>query len=401
MGQVTRRIVILTTAVCLRAQTLDPATLLLSRIRVHAATTLARQPNYTCVETIERQRRTGPAKKLQMQDTLRLEVALVDSKEMFAWPGSKKFEDTDLRKMITTGAFGNGNFAIHARAIFTTGAPTFDHRGLVALQGRAAIRYDFHVSRLMSGYHIRMHDREAVVGYHGSFYVDPDSLDLRRLDVVAEDIPYEIGLTDSTDRVDYGQVKIGADSFLLPVESELSMTDVNGQESRNYVRFSACRQYSGESVLRFDDAPAADAENAGGADRELDLPQDLSLSVALDQEIDLKGAAAGDPIRGRLQGDVKHKGRVLLPKGAAVVGRITRLERNSDYTAFGVTFTELEAPGLHATFNLKFDRAFGSDALTQNRRFTSAPIPQPGECLIMLRPDRVRLSRGILTFWRT
>src|SRR6184192_2261693 len=97
---------------------LAPETLLLSRIRLSMSQNLKRQPNYTCVETVERSRRAGATRKFQLQDTLRLEVALVDGKEMFAWPGSRNFEDTDLRNMVTTGAIGNGNFALHARSIF-------------------------------------------------------------------------------------------------------------------------------------------------------------------------------------------------------------------------------------------------------------------------------------------
>ena len=47
------------------------------------------QPNYTCTETIERTRQ-APASRAKVEDTLRLEGALVDGKEMFAWPGSAR-----------------------------------------------------------------------------------------------------------------------------------------------------------------------------------------------------------------------------------------------------------------------------------------------------------------------
>src|SRR5438477_6687873 len=82
----------------------------LPRIRAQMAELLRGQPNYTCTETIERTRQT-PANRAKVEDTLRLEVALVDGKEMFAWPGSKQFEDRDLSELISTGMFGNGNFA--------------------------------------------------------------------------------------------------------------------------------------------------------------------------------------------------------------------------------------------------------------------------------------------------
>src|ERR1700689_886142 len=94
----------------------DPT--LLQRIRTHMMEGLASQPNYTCLETVQRSRRNGAAGKFEALDTLRVEVALVNGKEMFAWPGSKQFEDTDMRAFVPTGMFGNGDFGLYAKAVF-------------------------------------------------------------------------------------------------------------------------------------------------------------------------------------------------------------------------------------------------------------------------------------------
>src|ERR1700747_3333399 len=101
------------------AQTIpEPEQALLNRIRDHMSQILRRQPNYTCLETVERARRAGAGGKFQTEDLLRIEVALVDGKEMFAWPGSKQFEDRDLREFVPSGMFGSGDFALHARIVF-------------------------------------------------------------------------------------------------------------------------------------------------------------------------------------------------------------------------------------------------------------------------------------------
>src|SRR5262249_51969799 len=113
---------------------LPPDLLLLARIRVHMAENLKRQPNYTCLETIERTRRPLGG-RAQVVDILRMEVALVDGKEMFAWPGSKKFEDVDLREMVSSGTFGNGNYALFARNVFLSGSPTFERRPDTEVRG--------------------------------------------------------------------------------------------------------------------------------------------------------------------------------------------------------------------------------------------------------------------------
>ena len=89
---------------------------------------LLRQPNYTCTETVERTRQVA-GNHSRIEDTLRLEVALVDGKEMFAWPGSKQFEDRELDDLVATGMFGNGNFAIYARILFLSNLAVFENRG--------------------------------------------------------------------------------------------------------------------------------------------------------------------------------------------------------------------------------------------------------------------------------
>src|ERR1700719_4336898 len=100
-----RGVLILLVVPCLRAQAPLPLDLdALSKVRTRMLFNLQHQPNYTCVETIERSTRSRSTKQFKVIDTLRLEVALLDGHEMFAWPGSRKFEDVDVTKLVTTGA---------------------------------------------------------------------------------------------------------------------------------------------------------------------------------------------------------------------------------------------------------------------------------------------------------
>jgi hypothetical protein len=386
---------------------LSPSSQLLARTRAHMAEILLHQPNYTCLETIQRSFRTGAARKLQPQDTLRLEVALVDGAEMFAWPGSKKFEETDLRKMIPTGTFGNGNFALHARAVFMGGVATFVYRGEEMLETRppssgALVRYDFHVPRALSGYTLRVEDRSGVAGFHGSFWAEKDSLDVRRLEVIAEEIPADLGVTAAADRVDYARQRIGNADFLLPVESELSMADTANIESHNHVSFTGCRQYTGESVLTFDDVDANPSPDRAAAPRDADLPPGLSLDVILLDDLDPDAVAIGDPVRGQLDRDLKRKGEVFAPKGSAVQGRVTRVERRADFTALGITLVSIQTPAVTFHLHASLDSVAGLQLLAPPSRLAVRPAPaQPGEGLIVVRAGHVRLNRGILMYWRT
>jgi len=396
-------VVLFAGAAWLRAQAaadaLSPQILLLAKVRDRAVWNLRHQPNYTCVETVERSFRPAATRKYRLIDTLRLEVALVDGKEMFGWPGTKHFEDTDLRNLVPDGAFGNGNFATHARAIFQGNSATFDYRGEITVGERPAIRFDYSVPLLGSGYNLRVGERTSIVAYRGSIYADPKTYDLERLEVEAVDIPVVLGMARTSDRMDYARTPIGDGEFLLPEESELSMIDLNGAESRNRVRFASCRQFSGESVLTFGDPPPP--EVTPKAVEQIVLPSGVAITLRLDDDLDVRNAAIGDSVRAHLQNDVKQKSRVLIAKGATAIGRISRLERSAGYTSIGLEFSEMESTGVHADLRLRLEDVAGHEFLAAPRRGLQLPSARPGEGMIHLGPGRFRLGRGILMFWRT
>ena len=384
---------------CLRAQApLPPDLDALSKIRARMIFNLQHQPNYTCVETIERFSRTKSS-KMKVVDTVRLEVALVEGRELFAWPGAKKFEESDLSHMVTTGAIGNGNFGTHAQALFGTRAATFHYLGEEDFQGKKAIRFDYVVPQMLSGYKIRVSAASAVVGYHGSFYADPATFDMERIVVIADAMRPALLLGAADDKIDYAVARIGESDFLLPAQSELSMVNLSGGEERNRVKFTSCRQFSGESVLTFDDAPTGKSETAPLPTREFDLPDGLDVQLVLTKDVDLQNAAVGDPISARVERDVKQKGVMILPKGATATGRIVRLERYDNSSIVGVEFPEIEAPGLLARMKGKLVETAG---LTPPRRPMRPRSPQlPGEGIIQLNTGLHHLARGCIMFWRT
>ncbi len=116
-------------AVICAAQELSPESLMLARIKVRMAENLKRLPNYTCLQTIERSTRSSATQRYRPMDILRMEVALVGGKELFAWPGEQNFQEREFREIATSGAMGNGNFALHARSVFLSNVPTFKYAG--------------------------------------------------------------------------------------------------------------------------------------------------------------------------------------------------------------------------------------------------------------------------------
>ncbi len=383
---------------------------LLRQVRARAAANLNRLPDYTCLQTIERRIRAPQSRKLELQDVVRLEVALVSGKELFAWPGAKKFEDREISDLVPGGAIGNGSFALHLKSIFETNAPKFTFDGEATRDGRRVYRWDFEVPRNRSAYLLRAGGREAVVGYRGSFWVDANSLDLIRLEVEAENIPPELKVMRAKDSVEYSQEKIGGDTFLLPSGSELDMVDQWNAESLNRTRFSSCHQYQGESVISFGD-PAAAATEAPKPVQIVELPMGLVLEVLLETTISSDTAAVGDPVTAVLQRASKKHGAVMIPKGAVLHGHVTMLRKqNLGRTSYvlGMEFDEIEFPGAAARVHTVLDQIAAADgriSLPNTTKFgLRMPAPELDPSLgsiVFIRGDGFKLARGLGMVWRT
>jgi hypothetical protein len=376
---------------CLEAQTPEA----LERIRAQMTESLNRQPNYTCLETVERTRQDRAGLDV-VHDTVRLEVALSNGKEMFAWPDSLAFDDS-VDQMIPTGMFGTGSFALLARIVFASDAPEFEYQGEGNLNGRPVVRYDFQLPHGRPGYRIRVYFQEAAVGFHGSFYADRETGDIRRLEISVSDIPPDLGLVAGENQIDYERLNIGGAEYLLPVSSEVKMTLTN-EENRNSMRFSACRRFSGESVMVFTD-PSEELKAAPVKPKEVSLPDYTMLEIEFRNDFDLTQAAVGDLVEAVLRADVMGQKQVLAPKGAVAHGRIRKLERRDASFRLGIEFRDLEWPKGHAPLKAVFVRTVGVTSLD-----TVHPLPivraADSDDIMVYRPGPTQL-KGIVMYWRT
>ena len=280
-----------------------------------------------------------------MLDTLRLQVALIDNREQYAWLDARKFEDKELRDMVGKGAVGTGNFALHTKHVFQPKVAEFKARGEVSHQGRRALRYDYEVSWENSAYRIRNPPHEEVVAFRGSFLVDAETLDLLRLEVSSDEIPAELGLERVSTSMEYARATIGGMACLLPKSSELIMASLDGAESRNRTSLGDCRQYLAESKLSFEAPPEDGPAPVESAAPPADLPSRLTMELSLDADIALDAAGVGDSIRAVLLRPLKDGERVLAPAGSVALGNIVRLEKQGqpfDHYEIAVEFHTLE-----------------------------------------------------------
>ncbi len=383
-------------ASCAAQSQMAPELVELAHIKQHMQEHLTRIVNLTCLETIERARsdRNG---HLGKSDTLRLEVAFVDGKELFSKPGEEKFEDRDIRAYCRGGAMETGLFASLARGVFLSKWPTYRYVGEETLRGRRAVKYTYEVPLLGSGYQITMGAQSALVGFSGAFWADLETLQLMRLTVRADDIPIRLGLIHSVQTIDYGRVRMNEIDFLLPQRAETTLQMLNGAESRNRTEFTHWLQYESQSTLVFDDAQAA--ATTAGAETNLQLPAGLAISTRLETEIRPDRSRVGDPITAKVDQDAVSKGSTVVPAGATLVGRIRSFEapaKPSGEFTVALEFYELQVGTRRARFFGKLAEMKSPSSAVRKR----GDEELLGIATLQVKGKDFRLSRELRLLWK-
>jgi hypothetical protein len=382
----------------------------LVRIRQRTNQNQDRLPNYTCLETITRSSRpprslvisrNGRPGRFLPQDIVRLEVADVNGQEFFASPGAYNFAETDISTFVTGGMIGNGLFAQFAREVFNPALPTYRFAGETNVAGRPLLRYDYQVSLLLSNYLLKCIG-EAKVGYHGSFWADPKTFDLVRLDIQADDIPYAVGVVTAVTRIDYGVVRLGAADVLLPQSAEMTMLVYNDWENRNNIAFTHCKEYGTDSAISFE-PPSVSLSVAPPPPKEIEIPAGVVLATHLDTALDSDIAGRGNRVRARIETDVKHNGVVLIPKDTIVTGRIRTIDRYmspSHYFLIALEFYRFEFPRGPVRFFAEMQKISPPPGGAPPMTIVRTP-ERPGVATFAIKGDSVLLPPGTRMVWKT
>ncbi|HEX4278963.1 MAG TPA: hypothetical protein VHZ74_26590 [Bryobacteraceae bacterium] len=325
---------------------------LFDEVRGKVLDNTSRVPRYTCVETIERHQYRPPLGVkaadcaslieahrqalspgiLLWRDRLRLDVAVLNGKETFAWAGARQFETTDIEDLISSGSSGSGDFASFLASVFGMAGTRISFLSEIKSPTDLSALFAFTVPLERSRYVYRDHGTgaEKTIGYHGSFLVDEARAELRRLTVEADRFPDDEDMCRVEDVMDYHHVKIGDGDFLLPEAAKMTVLFNGGQEARNETSYSDCREYVGESKISFgDDTPGGDGTTPGAKPpgRKTAAPgklrAGLRLQIGLKSPIHSQTAAAGDPVTGVILRNVKDVARA----NDLVHGRVLRIEQ--------------------------------------------------------------------------
>ncbi len=329
------------------AQDVAPEVPTLERIKKHVKANLARIPDYTCLQTIDRQERRPNSIGFQPVDQVRLDVARIGNREVYSWPGEDAFEARSVAELAGGGTFSCGEFTQHLSQIFLSAATLITWRGEESAGGGRVLRYDYQVPLRASGWILQIGSHAGRVASQGSFWADAETLDVLRLTVDATDIPRDLPVRRVALAIGYGRVRIGASEVWLPRTTDLLMKYATGLQVQNQTTFTHCRQYLGSSKISFGDpGEATPAASAGPRRTRVEIPAGVVLEMSLETEIRSDGAWVGAPVIARLDRDLRAGRAVLFPKGSTIKARlrgIARSERPAPHAVVILSFSSIES----------------------------------------------------------
>ena len=145
----------------------------------------------------------------------------------------------------TTGTVSFGEFGGVLEGVFRTASKTdFHWKGTGALGDGTVQVFGYRVARTNSILNVGA-KTTTVVGYHGEVFIDSATRGVRRITMVADDIPKSSRLYATSVSVDYDYVAINNHDYLLPVAAQIEVshdrreTDLNRIEFRNFHRFGS------------------------------------------------------------------------------------------------------------------------------------------------------------------
>jgi hypothetical protein len=316
--------------------------------------------------------------------------------------------ERDPANLVASGMISNGNFGISLNNILA--AARFTYVGKEDRNGRASEKYAFQFTADPAAFRISVPGGEAPVGEEGFLWADPKTLDLVRLEYNAAEIPAYLPIVSQSSAIDYGRVLIGGRDILLPQRAEEDLLYSKNVESFSHTEYSQCRSFETETTIHFGDAPALQAAApaalpTGPAER---IPALLKVTVKLTTPVSSENVV-GTLISGRIASDVSRKGKLVLPAGAVVHGRIRRLEHFDENTwIIGLEFTEVETPAGRQLFYADLLSMDSSKLLKlAHGETTRAGIVEiklsdiPGVAAFFATGHTFTVPAGFHTVWRT
>lgn len=203
-------------------------------------------PNFLCIEVTDRSYDPSGSGRWKHRDTIAELLRYRDKSEthtMLEIDGKPSNNDRDAM----SGSFSAGEFGGVLKSVFAPSAKAdFKWKETDSLGSGTVQVFDYRVARADSVFSVTgMNNRQVMVGFHGLVFLDSATRNVRRITMVADNLPADFPTHATSIAVDYDYVVINSHDYLMPISAEMSLRQgrheaiLNTIEFRNYRRFGS------------------------------------------------------------------------------------------------------------------------------------------------------------------
>jgi VWFA-related protein len=212
-------------------------------------------PNFMCIQVTSRSVDAAGRGRWKLRDTITELLRYRDKSEtrtMLKLNGKPSNTDRDAMR----GTFSSGEFGGVLKAIFQDSAKAdFVWKETDALGGGTVQVFDYRVASANSIFAVTgLNDMQIAVAFHGRVYIDTATRSVRRVTLVADDMPRDFPTHSTSIQVDYDYVVINAHDYLIPISAEVSLKQGRHEAVLNTIEFHNYRRF-GSNVKILDFSP--------------------------------------------------------------------------------------------------------------------------------------------------
>lgn len=223
---------------------------LLSTARQYASRYMASLPSFVCTQITDQFEAGKKAKYWHKGDRLTEQLVWDQGREQrtLQLVNNRPVSQQSFWRspLVSQGEFGN----LLDSVLGTSSPASFAWRGRETVQDKRVGVFEYQVDHEHSPLRLNLGSIQAAIAFHGLIYLDETSGAIWRITDEAADLPPQLQTKSVWRSVDYGELFIGADRYVLPVRATV-LLDTGQSKLKNELRFEGYRKFGADSHITF------------------------------------------------------------------------------------------------------------------------------------------------------
>jgi VWFA-related protein len=214
-------------------------------------------PNFICVEVTNRSIDSRGLGRWKHQDRMTELLTYRDNAENRTMMEVEVHgQKSHAAREDLEGWLSHGEFGGMLKSVFAPSSKAnFQWKETGALGDSTIQVFDYRVARENSSFDIHLGNvQRATVGFHGQIFIESATRSVRRITMVADNLPSKFPIQAAAITVDYDYVAINNHDYLLPIDGQVRLRMGRRQEVLNEIEFRNYRRF-GSTARILDYAP--------------------------------------------------------------------------------------------------------------------------------------------------